>query len=128
MILLGKVAREYSTGRLVHESMLDVLEVLCICTCVPVLSPLSYLEHSAVLVIGRLCVYNLMELLDIVGTPFCVLGSRASGANIDSLFICGGIHAKDVELSGERFDESKLDDLCSSHGAVPTFVSAYFQV
>lgn len=56
------------------------------------------------------------------------LACRASGADVDSLFICGGIHARDVELTGEHFDETRLDDLCSSHGVKPTFVSAYFQV
>lgn len=51
---------------------------------------------------------------------------RATGANIDSVFICGGIHAEDVDLEERTFNQHKLDLLCKEHNALPTFVAPYF--
>ncbi|GMH38100.1 hypothetical protein BSKO_05984 [Bryopsis sp. KO-2023] len=51
----------------------------------------------------------------------------AIGAGIDSLFICGGIHASDVALNGDAIDAEKLEALFDRQSAEPTFYTSYFK-
>ena len=70
-----------------------------------------------------------MTLLPPSPPPVC----RAAAAGIDTLFIAGGIHAGELQVTpaGEMLPASysaqALASLSKSHGVVPTFSMAYLE-
>lgn len=52
----------------------------------------------------------------------------ASAADIDSLFIAGGIHAEEVKLqTSGSWDDESLQALSSKYEAYPSFITSYFR-
>lgn len=68
----------------------------------------------------------LHSLMKAVEMCIVLMSGRATGAKIDSVFICGGIHAEEIDLDGDTYNHEKLNLLCEKHNARPTFVAPYF--
>ena len=52
----------------------------------------------------------------------------ACSAGVDSLFITGGIHAKDIAAENGETDEQKLLELCQTHKGQPTYTMEALQI
>lgn len=52
----------------------------------------------------------------------------ACNAGVDSIFITGGIHAKDIAATDGEFDEQKLLKLFQQHHGEPTFTMPSLRV
>ena len=67
--------------------------------------------------------YWLQHLKDVA----CNL-TGACSAGVDSIFITGGIHAKDIASTDGEFDEQKLLKLFQQHQGEPTFTMPSLRV
>ena len=52
----------------------------------------------------------------------------ACGAGVDSVFITGGIHAKDIAGADGKVDDQRMLNLMTQHGGRPTYTMPRLQV
>ena len=67
---------------------------------------------------------NTIEQIVTTGTVI----AGACNAGVDSLFITGGIHAKDLSASSGETDEQKLLELFQLHDGQPTYSMPALQI
>lgn len=56
------------------------------------------------------------------------VAAGACGAGVDSVFITGGIHAKDIAGADGLVDDQRVLNLMTQHGGKPTYTMPCLQV